>query len=116
MDTRFACEIEEQERVMIFKLRGNLDVGTISSVMTHVDSLIATHYQQKFLFDCNDLVHIDSSGVGAIIVLFKRVRSKKGDVKMLHLKGQPKDIFDLLRLDRVFEMYDDLDRAIESFR
>jgi anti-sigma B factor antagonist len=116
MDTRFECELEEREKVIIFKLRGNLDVGTVSGIMTHDDSRLSKNDPQKFLFDCSDLEHIDSSGVGAIIVLFKRVRSNKGDVKISHLRGQPKDIFDLLRLDRVFEIYDDLDKAIESFR
>ncbi|HMW03405.1 MAG TPA: STAS domain-containing protein, partial [Acidobacteriota bacterium] len=45
---------------------------------------------------------IDSSGVGAIVSLFKRVRTLQGDVKIARLRGQPAEIFKLLRLDRAF--------------
>ena len=72
--------------------------------------------QQKVLFDLYDLEQIDSSGIGAIIALFKRVRSNKGEVKISRLIGQPKEIFSLLRLDRVFEIYDDFEKAFSAFQ
>ena len=67
------------------------------------------------LFDLYDLEQNDSSGIGAIISLFKKVRSNKGEIKISRLVGQPKEIFSLLRLDRVFEIYDDFEAALQSF-
>ena len=58
---------------------------------------------------------IDSSGVGAIISLYKRLRLKGGDVGIARLRGQPKEIFRLLRLDRAFELYETLEQAQERF-
>ena len=79
-----------------------------------IDALLSAG-QHKVLFDLYDLEQIDSSGIGAIIALFKRVRSNRGDVKISRLMGQPKEIFSLLRLDRVFEIYNDFDQALQSF-
>ncbi len=45
---------------------------------------------------------IDSSGVGVIVSLFKRIRANGGQVKIVGLRDQPRAIFRLLRLDRVF--------------
>ena len=45
---------------------------------------------------------IDSSGVGVIVSLFKRLRASGGQVKVMGLRDQPRAIFRLLRLDRVF--------------
>ncbi len=115
MDTRFEYKKEERGGVIIFKLIGSLDIGTVSNMRSSVDSLVATG-QHKLLFDLYDLEQIDSSGVGAFIAIFKRVRSNHGDMKISRLMGQPREIFNLLRLDRVFEIHDDFDNALKSFQ
>jgi anti-sigma B factor antagonist len=51
--------------------------------------------------DLSFLRVIDSSGVGAIVSLYKRVRATGGDVRVVGLRDQPLAIFQLLRLDRV---------------
>ncbi len=114
INNRFEYKKEERDGVMIFKLIGSLDIGTVSNMRAYLDSLISAG-QQKILFDLCELDQIDSSGVGAFIAIFKRIRSNKGEMKIAQLTGQPKEIFSLLRLDRVFEIYDDFDNALKSF-
>ncbi len=114
MNTRFEYTKDEQNGVMIFTLTGSLDIGTVSSMKADLDALLSTG-QHKVIFDLYDLEQIDSSGIGAIIALFKRVKSNKGEVKISRLVGQPKEIFSLLRLDRVFEIHENLDKALQSF-
>jgi anti-sigma B factor antagonist len=115
MNNRFEYKKEERDGVIVLTLRGSLDIGTVSAMRADLDSFLSTG-QHKVLFDLYDLEQIDSSGIGAIIALFKRVCSNKGDMKISRLIGQPKEIFSLLRLDRVFEIYNDFDEAIKSFR
>ncbi len=115
MNNRFDYKKEERDRVLIFTLAGSLDIGTVSTMKADIDSLTSSG-QHKVLFDLYDLEQIDSSGIGAIIALFKRVRSNKGDVKIARLMGQPKEIFSLLRLDRVFEIHENIEKALDSFR
>lgn len=45
---------------------------------------------------------IDSSGVAAIVALYKRVRAAGGSVKVTGARDQPLAIFKLLRMDKVF--------------
>jgi anti-sigma B factor antagonist len=115
MNDRFEYSKDERDGVIIFKLAGSLDIGTVSNMRSYIEPLLSKGHR-KVLFDLYDLEQIDSSGVTAFIVIFKRVRSNKGDMKISGLMGQPREIFSLLRLDRVFEIYSDLDRAIKSFR
>lgn len=114
MNSRFEYKREEQNGIIVFILIGSLDIGTVSTMRADLDSLLSTG-QHKVLFDLYELEQIDSSGIGAIIALFKRVRSNKGDMKISRLVGQPREIFSLLRLDRVFEIYNELDEALKSF-
>jgi len=114
INSRFEYKQEERDGVFIFTLIGSLDIGTVSGMKAGLDSLLSTG-QHKVLFDLYDLEQVDSSGIGAIIALFKRVHSNNGDMKISRLMGQPKEIFSLLRLDRVFEIHDDFDNALKSF-
>ncbi len=45
---------------------------------------------------------IDSSGVGAIVSLFKRVKADGGQVLVAGAKDQPLAVLKLLKLDKVF--------------
>jgi len=110
-------EYEKTERgdVTIFSLKGNLDALTAPSLKKEIEALLAAR-KIHVVFDLDALELIDSSGVGAIVSLFKRVRTLQGDVKIASLSGQPAEIFKLLRLDRAFEIFRDVDSAVERFQ
>lgn len=114
LNSRFEYKKVERDGIIVFTLSGSLDIGTVSTMRADLDALLSTG-QHKVLFDLYDLEQIDSSGIGAIIALFKRVRANRGEVKIARLVGQPREIFSLLRLDRVFEIYNELEDALKSF-
>jgi anti-sigma B factor antagonist len=105
----------EQSNVTIFALKGNLDALTAPALKKEIEALLAARRIQV-VFDLQALDLIDSSGVGAIVSLFKRVRTLQGDVKIARLRGQPAEIFKLLRLDRAFELYDSVEGAVGKFQ
>ena len=49
---------------------------------------------------------IDSSGVAALVSLFKKLRSRGGEMSLRGARDQPLAILKLLRLDRVLELED----------
>ncbi len=106
---------EEQDDIVLLTLKGNLDALTAVELRPTIDELVANR-QTKVIFDLNELTLIDSSGVGAIVSLFKRVRMLGGDVKIARLANQPKEIFRLLRLDRAFDLFETLEEAKAKFK
>lgn len=109
-------EYEKQERgeITVFSLKGNLDALTAPSLKKEIEALMAAR-KIYVVFDLAELELIDSSGVGAIVSLFKRVRTLQGDVKIARLRAQPAEIFKLLRLDRAFDIFETIDQAIARF-
>lgn len=101
--------------VTVFALKGDLDALTAPDLKAEIDQLLAAR-RIKVVFQLKELTLIDSSGVGAIVSLFKRVRTLRGDVKIVQLQGQPAEIFKLLRLDRAFEIFETVDGAIQRFQ
>lgn len=106
---------DQLEDVEVLTLKGNLDALTAPELRPTIDELVANR-RTKVVFDLRDLTLIDSSGVGAIVSLFKRVRMLGGDVKIACLANQPKEIFRLLRLDRAFDLFDTVDEAKTKFK
>jgi anti-sigma B factor antagonist len=105
----------EEGDIMVFALEGNLDALTAPELKQEIESLMAAR-KVHVVFDLDQLELIDSSGVGAIVSLFKRVRTVQGDVKIARLRGQPAEIFKLLRLDRAFELFDTVEQAVQRFQ
>ncbi len=80
---------------------GTLDAVTAPELRPSLDQLVAEN-RKLITIELSALRLIDSSGVGVLVSLFKRVRANGGDVRITGLRDQPLAIFKLLRLDRVF--------------
>ena len=57
---------------------------------------------------------VDSSGLGALLSGFKHAEAKSGKLSLSNLQNQVLSMFELTRLNRVFEVYVDLDEAFEN--
>ena len=57
---------------------------------------------------------VDSSGLGALLSGFKHAEAKSGKLSLSNLQTQVLSMFELTRLNRVFEVYVDLDEAFEN--
>lgn len=83
------------------EIDGTLDAVTAPELRAVVDDLV-NERRKSVTLELSSLRLIDSSGVGVIVSLFKRIRANGGQVKIVGLRDQPRAIFRLLRLDRVF--------------
>ena len=93
---------DEGERTLL-KIEGSLDAVSTPDIRPIVDALVSEK-RAVIEVDCSSLRLIDSSGVGVIVSLYKRVRAQGGSVSVSGLRDQPLAIFKLLRLDRVFSI------------
>jgi anti-sigma B factor antagonist len=90
----------------VLRVRGELDALSCQELRLVLDTLAAQAAQAKcvVIVDLSELRLIDSSGVGVMVSLYKRVRANGGEVKFVGVTAQPLVIFKLLRLDRAFEL------------
>ena len=92
-----------QGNTVMFTISGNLDAMTCLEVREQFEEALATT-PEIVVVDLSGLRLIDSSGVGAIVWLFKRIRGAGGTFEIRGVTGQPLSIFKVLRLDKVFEL------------
>jgi anti-sigma B factor antagonist len=93
-------EISKTSDRVRLAIEGELDALTVSDLRAELDRLV-DGAPLEVEVDLGHLRLIDSSGVGALVSLYKRVKAKGGSVEIKGLRDQPAAIFKLLRLDRV---------------
>ena len=84
----------------LVRLEGAFDALSAPAARLALDAVVNDR-RSPVAIDMSALRSIDSSGIGAVVSLYKRVRAQGGQVSVQGLMGQPLAIFRLLRLDRV---------------
>ncbi len=70
----------------------------------------------RLVLNFRKVEYVDSSFLGALIIALKRATSSGGDIRLCCLKESLLNIFQLMRLDRLFELFQTEEAAIESFK
>jgi anti-sigma B factor antagonist len=91
-------DLEDESRLRIV---GALDALTVREIGPVIDGLVADR-RPRVVVELEELTLIDSSGVGAIVSLYKRVKADGGQVVVVGAREQPLAVLKLLKLDRVF--------------
>jgi anti-sigma B factor antagonist len=86
--------------VTTVRIEGELDAVTVVELRPFIEDLVEKKLP-RIVIDLSGLRLIDSSGVGALVFLYKKSKEYGGAVTVHGLCDQPMSIFKLLRLDRV---------------
>ena len=96
-------EINIEENQVIVKLSGSIYVEEAAqlreSLIGHIDK-----GRKTFIIDLGGVDYIDSSGLGTLVAIQKRALQHGGSVVIKGLHGLVKDLFELTRLNRMFEI------------
>ncbi len=77
--------------------------------------LIETGKLTKMIIDFSEVNFADSTFMGALVASLKRITSNKGDIKVLGLSQPIRAMFELTRLYKIFEIFDNRQDAVNSF-
>jgi anti-sigma B factor antagonist len=87
--------------VTIVRIVGQLIVGNRQELKTLVQEGL-DRGESKFLNDCSETGYIDSSGLGALVTLSKKVREQGGELRIAGLNEDLRSLFELTKLDTLF--------------
>ena len=111
-----AMEILEEKinGVEVLNLTGRLDVSSAKDFKEKVGSL-AKEKRVNLVIDMGAIDFIDSSGLGSLVASLRSANKLGGDIKIVSLQDQVRSIFEITRLHRIFEIFDDSFTAAKSF-
>ena len=91
-----------------------LDAVTALRLKTVVNELVQEN-GLRLLIDMEKTRFVDSSGCLELLTLLKLLRTNQGDMKIARPSPQVLNVFELIQLNKLFEIYDSLESAIDSF-
>ena len=98
----------------VLKLKGRLEASSAKIIKDRVNSL-AKQKRVNIVIEMGDIDFIDSSGLGSLVSCLRSVKKGGGDIKVASLQDHVRAIFELTRLHRIFQIFDDSDTASKSF-
>ena len=96
-------DVQRSDKATTLAVRGSLDINTAPQLADEIDKIVSAK-PKTVIVDLSGLDLIDSSGVAALVKLYKGVRSGGGAITISGARDQPLAIFKLLRMDKVFNL------------
>ena len=93
----------ESNNIWNITLKGEIDIYNVPEFKEILLS-IPDEKEGNINIDCTDLTYIDSTGLGVLISMFKRVKEYQGSIKVTNLKPHIAKIFTITGLDKTFSV------------
>lgn len=110
-------ETKNIDDVMVVSLK---DTSRFNSLITEPvkESLIEFFNKPNvnLAFDLGGISFIDSSGFGVLLSALKAASNNYGQFKICNVSGEVMELFKLLQLHNIFEIYNELDDCLKSFK
>ncbi len=100
--------------ITVVTVASELNARNAQQVRTALRELLGTG-PTKLVIDLSALNFIDSAGLGALLAAFKTAGAAGGRLALCGLSEPVRSIFELTRLHRVFNIFDNREDAVGSF-
>lgn len=97
--------VRKQNGVCVVAVEGQLIVGNRQELKQKVLEEIERG-ERKFLVDFGETGYIDSSGLGVLVSLSKKIRELNGELRLTNLNEDLRTLFELTKLDTLFQISD----------
>jgi len=87
----------------------------ILKALEDLGKYIETHAGVKVLLNLENIEYLSSAGLGNLVGLLKKSRRSNGQFKLCKLQQSILELFEVMRLTKIFEIFDAEDKAVRSF-
>ena len=102
--------------ITVVDASGRITLGDGSAMLRKTIRQLLEEQHTQIILNLADVDYIDSSGIGELVSGYTAVKSKGGELKLLHLTKKVHDLLQITKLFTVFEVYSDEGIAIRSFQ
>jgi anti-sigma B factor antagonist len=102
--------------VTVLDMSGRITLGDGSALLRKTLRELLEQKRIRILLNLADVDYIDSSGIGELVSGYTSVKSRGGELKLLHLTKKVHDLLQITKLFTVFDVYSDEQIAVRSFR
>ncbi|RMH22063.1 MAG: anti-sigma factor antagonist [Gemmatimonadetes bacterium] len=106
-------QVSKTGDVTVVDVDGQLIVGNRQELKQKVLEELEAG-ERKFLIDFSNTGYIDSSGLGVLVSLSKKIREKGGELRLAGLNEDLRTLFELTKLDTLFRIAESREEALQG--
>jgi len=95
--------------------RNILDEANIQQIGAEIGRLVDSQENPKILISFSNVDHLSSAALGTLITINNRIKSKDGQLRLANIDPQIYEVFVITKLNKLFQIHDTTQEAIDSF-
>ena len=96
--------------------RNIIEEANIQQIGDEITSLIDSAAVPKLLISFDNVEHLSSAALGTLITINNRVRQKGGQLRLSNINPQIYEAFVITKLNKLFQIHDNAESAVISFK
>ena len=109
-----SVKVETKNGVIICYAEGEIDINTSPSIKKSFDKLISSR-TPKIIVNLTKVTYVDSSGLATLVEILKNMRSYGGKLKLSNMSSKVKSLFEITKLEKLFDIVANEEDAISTF-
>jgi anti-sigma B factor antagonist len=105
--------VDDLEGWTVVRVSGDVDVATAPRVRERLIALVSDG-RSRMVLDLDEVDFLDSTGLGVIVSVLKRVRSAGGDLRLVCNRPSIRKLFEITALDRTMPLSESAEAAVHG--
>jgi len=102
--------------IAIVDISGQLRLGEGTGKLRDVIQQLVRDGYRKILLNLAGVIHIDSSGIGEVMMSYTTLRNQGGELKLMNLHKNVRNLLQVTMLYTIFDVHDEQASALRAFR
>jgi len=108
-------KIEEKYNSVVVHLRGKLFGGSFGEEISKTLHKLLGEGKKNIVLDLDGVTVLNSSGFGILVASYTTVKNGGGDLKLARISTKIEGVLSITKLNQIFEQYQTVEEALESF-
>lgn len=109
-------DIKDQDGILILSVKGNLMGGQETLQIHEKVKELVEQGNKKFVIDLSKVKWMNSSGLGTMMGCLTSIKNGSGELKICGVTEKVKSLFMITKLITLFDSYDSVEEAVDSFK
>lgn len=101
--------------VIVMELPEQLNQASVGAFLESLRPLLQID-RPRVVLDCSQVQHIDSAGIEMLLHCLEEAMKRDGDLKLAAVSPASAIVLELMRVDRLFEVFETAEAAAQSFQ
>lgn len=104
MPLNIESHFQSEKKVWDMKIKGEVDIYTSNQFKDELQKISSQGQVYDIIIDFSDLDYIDSTGLGILIGVLKRLKQEEKEITIRHAKQNVRKLFNITGLEKIFIM------------